>query len=142
MRKLHDCGRCEVALPMDVADLESFILVAERGSLTVAARDLGISQPGLTRQIQKLERTVGLPLFRRSPTGIQLTAAGERYRVYANDVLGRHHQMLAELPGADDVVEGDLRLAASNPPADVLAARLVSDLTALHPNVPATGFAG
>ncbi|HEY3115293.1 MAG TPA: LysR family transcriptional regulator [Chloroflexota bacterium] len=127
---------------MDVADLESFILVAERGSLTVAARDLGISQPGLTRQIQKLERALGMPLFRRAPNGIHLTAAGERYRAYANDVLGRHHQMLAELRGADDVVEGELRLAASSAPAEFLAPRLVADFTALYPKVRAIVFTG
>src|SRR5579862_3432263 len=105
---------------MDVSELESFLLVAERGSFTVAARDLGISQPGLTRQIQKLERIVGIPLFRRSAGGVGLTLAGERYRAYASDVLARHQQMLEELQGGDDAVEGELRLAASTTPAEFL----------------------
>lgn len=127
---------------MDFTDLESFLLVAERGSFTVAARDLGISQPGLTRQIQKLERGVGVPLFRRSPGGLGLTSAGERYRAYASEVVARHQQMMEELRGATDAVEGELRLAASTTPAEFLAPRLVADFTALYPKVRAIVFTG
>src|ERR1051326_6679285 len=64
---------------MDVEQLESFLRVAERGSLTLAAPELGITQPGLSRQMQKLERTLGVPLFARTRNGVRLTAAGERY---------------------------------------------------------------
>lgn len=125
---------------MDIVELENFLVVAERGSFTAAARELGISQPGLTRQIQRVERSVGLPLLQRSREGATLTPAGERYRTYASEVIARHREMLAEVQGAEAGLEGELRIAASTTPAEFLAPRLVADFTALYPKVRAIVF--
>jgi hypothetical protein len=51
---------------MGTGELEAFLLVAERGSLTLAARELGLSQPGLSRQMHKLEQRLGMSLFVRT----------------------------------------------------------------------------
>lgn len=125
---------------MDLSQLESFLLVAERGSFTIAARELGLTQPGLSRQVQKMERALGLTLFVRSHDGVVLTPAGERYRAYAEDMLARHRQLLDELHGAEATLEGELRIAASTTPAEFLVARWIADFTAAHPNVRAIVF--
>ncbi len=122
---------------MDVDQLESFVRVAERGSLTLAARELGITQPGLSRQMQKLERLAGVPLLARTRNGVRLTPAGERYRAYAEEVLARHRQLLAELRASEATLAGELRLAASTTPGEFLVPRLVGDFTAQHPDVRA-----
>ena len=118
---------------MDVEQLESFLRVAERGSLTLAAPELGITQPGLSRQMQKLERALGVPLFARTRNGVRLTAAGERYLLYAREVLARHRQLLAELRATEASLAGELRIAASTTPGEFLVPRLVADFTARTP---------
>src|SRR5439155_9015950 len=105
---------------MNFADITSFLRAAEAGSFTVAARERGLAQPGLGRQIQRLERSLGVALFERGRRGLLLTPAGERYRAYAEDVLARHQQLLDELRGAEASLEGQLRIAASTTPAEFL----------------------
>ncbi|WP_060937659.1 LysR family transcriptional regulator [Mycolicibacterium chlorophenolicum] len=73
---------------LDPRQLECFIAVAEELNLNRAAIRLHMSQPPLTRRIQRLERDLGVELFRRTPGGMELTEAGavflERaYRIVA-----------------------------------------------------------
>lgn len=119
----------------ELSDLEAFLRVAERGSFTAAARELGLTQPGLSRQMQKLERRLDIALFVRTSTGVRLTAAGDRYRTYAGDMLARHRQLLAELRGDGAALAGPLHIAASSTPGEFLVPRLVADFTADHPDV-------
>ena len=84
--------------------IRSFLTVADTGSITTAADALNVSQPALTKSIQKLENDVGTKLFTRIPKGVQLTKAGEilahHARVMENEY--RHATMrIAELSGAD-----------------------------------------
>jgi DNA-binding transcriptional LysR family regulator len=119
----------------ELSDLEAFLRVAARGSFTGAARELGLTQPGLSRQMQKLERRLEIPLFVRTSTGVRLTAAGARYRSYAWDMLARHRQLLAELRGEGAALAGPLAIAASSTPGEFLVPRLVAGFTADHPGV-------
>lgn len=73
---------------LDPRQLECFIAVAEELNLNRAAIRLHMSQPPLTRRIQRLERELGVVLFRRTAGGMELTEAGavflERaYRIVA-----------------------------------------------------------
>lgn len=68
---------------MDWSDVEDFLHVAEAGSVTAAARNLGVSQPTLSRRVGQLEESVGVELFIRGRRGLTLTAAGERVREVA-----------------------------------------------------------
>src|SRR3954466_12865821 len=66
-----------------VAGLESFLAVARCGNLTVAARELHVTQPGLTARLQRLEAELGAELLVRLPRGVRLTAAGRALLPYA-----------------------------------------------------------
>ncbi len=65
---------------MDLAwdDIRLFLAIAEHGSLTRAARALGLGQPTVTRRLADLEYRLGAPLFRRSSEGATLTDTGAR----------------------------------------------------------------
>src|ERR1700742_695438 len=61
----------------------SLLAVLQHGSLSGAARALGVAQPTIGRHIAALERALGLPLFTRSPTGLLPTESALALRVDA-----------------------------------------------------------
>ena len=72
---------------MELYQLRSFAAVAELGHLTRAAEKLHVSQPALSAQIKALEDELGVALFDRTPTGMALTAAGQRLLPEATKVV-------------------------------------------------------
>ena len=72
---------------MSLAQIEYFVAVAEEGHLGRAAQRLRLSQPPLTRQIRGLEDELGAVLFERTPRGMRLLPAGERFLGHARRVL-------------------------------------------------------
>lgn len=72
---------------MNREQLQAFVLLSETRTLTGAARQLGTSQSTLTRQLQALERELAAELLVRTPRGVFLTAAGERYVPFARRAL-------------------------------------------------------
>src|SRR5438309_5364371 len=125
---------------MDLTEIQTFLRTAEAGSFTLAAHDLGLTQPGVSRQIQRLERSLGIALFERVRHGLVLTSAGERYRAYAEEVVARHRQLMDDLQGTETGLDGQLRIAASTTPAEFIVAGLIADFTVLHPRVEAIVF--
>lgn len=72
-------------------------MVAELKSFTKAAERLFISQPALTKSISKLERDLGVKLFDRTSTPVQLTYAGERYLAGMKNISVMSYQLDQEL---------------------------------------------
>jgi DNA-binding transcriptional LysR family regulator len=72
---------------MNIVDLESFVTVAESGSIVGAAARLHLTQSAITRRIQNLEESLGVELFDRQSRPIQLTAAGKATYESAKPVL-------------------------------------------------------
>jgi DNA-binding transcriptional LysR family regulator len=72
---------------MDVDQLRAFVAVARARRFTRAARALGTTQPSLSRRVQQLERVVGAKLVVRTPAGVVLTSAGERFLAHAERAL-------------------------------------------------------
>lgn len=92
--------------------LRHFLAVVEKRNITAAADSLHISQPALTRSIRQLERTIGVDLFDRLPTGVALTRHGEvlARRAKLMDLEYRH--ALAEINAIKEGIAGVLRIAA------------------------------
>ncbi len=64
---------------MRMQRIEQFIAVVDAGSIRGAARQLGMSQPALTRALQQLESDLGVTLMRRSGQGVSVTDAGTAF---------------------------------------------------------------
>ena len=95
---------------MDLDQLRYFVRVAERQNFTRAAEDLGISQPALSRSIQKLEEEFGQPVFERKTRSVSLTDAGTLLQARAQQVLSILEDTKAEI--TDDGQSGRVRVGA------------------------------
>ena len=84
--------------------------VAERRSFTRAAEDLLVSQPALSRAIQKLEGELGQPVFERKTRSVSLTDAGTLLQARAQQVLSILEDTKAEI--TDDGESGRIRVGA------------------------------
>lgn len=58
--------------------METFVMIVQAGSLSAAAARLGTTQPTVSRRLQSLERSLGMPLLHRSTHSMKLTEDGER----------------------------------------------------------------
>ncbi|RUM54705.1 MAG: LysR family transcriptional regulator [Marinomonas sp.] len=78
---------------MDIDQIRAFCFLAEQGSYKLTAERLCITQPALTKKIQKLESTIDVPLFERSRTGTSLTPSGELLLPEALLVMQSYNQL-------------------------------------------------
>ncbi|WP_436500601.1 LysR family transcriptional regulator [Actinokineospora sp. HUAS TT18] len=107
---------------MDARLLRSFLAIAEEGSLTRAAERLYVSQPALTKQVKHLEALVGVPLFTRSRTGMELTAAGHALAEHAPAVLEANDEAVRAAKAAAKVVRvGFIASAANEATQEIIA---------------------
>lgn len=118
---------------MRLAQIEQFIAIVEAGSIRGGARQLGVSQPALTRGLQQLEHDLGVQLLQRTIRGIALTEVGAAF-------LARARVANAELRKAADEARGRanragqlLTLAVSPVGASLLLPDLYAGLRARHP---------
>src|SRR5512144_539564 len=72
---------------MDLNHLRSFVTVAKFGHLTRAAEALHLSQPALSGHVKALEEAFGVTLFERTPTGMNVTPAGQRLLAEAEKII-------------------------------------------------------
>ena len=88
---------------MNLQRLEYFMAVAREKSLSKAAHSLFVSQPALSKQIKKLEDTLGFPLFIRSASGMTLTNKGQDLHRELDPILG-HLSRLMDKYTLDNVI--------------------------------------
>ena len=123
---------------MEFRLLESFVAVAEAGSVTAAARRLRISQPSLSQQMQRLEAELGVALLdrRAGSRGVALTPSGEALLVEARGLLAHRRRSVAVVRavGDDAPVPVVLGLTLGVTPAYVsrIVDRIQADLPAVQ----------
>ncbi len=88
---------------MKLQQLRYVIQVAESGSLTAAAERLFIAQPSLSKAVAELEREMGVTIFTRSRTGVELTEEGTRFLSYARQVVEQADLLESEYKGGTRV---------------------------------------
>ena len=106
--------------------MRAFLAVAETGSLSAAARRLGLTQPTLSRQIAALEQELDLMLFERVGRGIALSGAGRELVAHAREMGGAADKLAVAAFGQTQTIEGQVRITAS----DVLSAHYLPAVVA------------
>lgn len=84
--------------------------IAEEKSISKASRKLYISQPSLSQAIQRIEESLGTMLFKRTNTGLVLTAAGEKYCKMANQILKIYDDFQIEINDMNDMKKGRINI--------------------------------
>lgn len=114
---------------LELRHLRSFLAVALYGSLGRAAEIVGVTQPGLSRQMRELEYDVGVALFSRESRGMEITAAGESFRDDVGDVLSVVDKIPREIRRAERARTQRCVIAVvPHPVIDAIVARVVADL--------------
>lgn len=117
----------------DWNQLHAFLATVETGSLSAAARELGLTQPTVGRQVAALEQDLGVMLFERVGRSLSLTAAGRELFESARSMSEAASRLTLTASGQSQSIEGLVRITAS----DIVAAyTLPPILKSLHEAAP------
>ena len=119
---------------MDLRCLNTFVQVAESGSFTRAAAQLGYSQPTISVQIRQLEEELGIRLFDRIGHTVRLTDKGHDALLHAQNICRQCQQMLTQT-NHPDVPQGAVRLATADSMCGPLISRNFADFRTHYPRI-------
>lgn len=119
---------------LDWSDLQHFLALATTDSLPKAAERLGVNRTTVSRRINDLERTIGARLFERRGQNLVLTQAGRDVLAVAEGIDGSLQGLGRRVFGADDRIEGTIRLTLTSGVAKMIAGD-VAAFMALHPRL-------
>lgn len=120
---------------LDWSLVQSFLAVAETGSLTGAAKKLGQSQPTLGRHIAQIEDSLGVQLFVRVAKGFELTEQGSVLLPAARDMQNAAARLSLAAAGQVQNLSGVVRITASVAMSQHVLPSLLADLQAEEPNI-------
>lgn len=123
--------RYEIALER----MRSFVRVAERGSLSAVAREIGVGQSTITRHLRELEEAVGVPLLSRTTRRVTLTDEGSRYYADSVQILRLVDQAGEEARGARGALSGMIRISCTAAFGVLQVSRLIFAFQDRHPGI-------
>lgn len=111
---------------MDWNQIKVFSAVATAGSLSGAARELGMSQPTVGRHVEALEKILNVRLFDRQPRGYTITAAGERLLPKVAAMEQAAFSIQDAVDPSDDRLTGTVRITATEMSSRFIGRRLAA----------------
>jgi DNA-binding transcriptional LysR family regulator len=108
-------GRAAVAprrINLHAAILRYLAEISRLGSIRRASATLNVASSAINRQVLRLERDLGVRVFDRLPTGMQLTPAGELLLQHVRGTLQNFDRLLADMDGLQGIRSGHVKLAA------------------------------
>ena len=112
---------------MSKRNLEIFIEVCDSGSMTVAAGNMGMTQPAVSAAVKELEMQYEAKLFERRGRTIELTEAGRRLRQYANTILDQYQQAWDSLHETESTAI--FRIAVSTSASEIFLPALAGSIS-------------
>jgi len=113
----------------------AFLVTAEEGSLSAAARALGMNQPTLSRQVDALETELGLVLFERAGRGLILTPSGLELLEHVRGMGEAASRVSLSASGQSQTIEGPICITASEVFAAFILPPIVTKLRKAHPGI-------
>jgi len=113
----------------------AFLVTAEEGSLSAAARALGMTQPTLGRQVTALEQELGVVLFNRVGTGLILTPGGLELLDQVRIMGDAANRMSLSASGQSKDIEGSICISASEVDATFRLPAIIAKLRKIAPGI-------
>lgn len=113
----------------------TFLAVLQHGSLSAAARELGLTQPTIGRHIDALEEAIGAELFTRSQQGLLPTDAALALKPYAETLANTTAALLRVASSSRDRVSGTVRISASEVIGVDVLPPILAGLQAAYPDL-------
>ena len=113
-------------------DIRAIAEIARLGSFVRAAESLSLTQPSLSRRLQRIEREVGAELFDRSVRNVKPTAFGETAIAHAEKLLRAFDDLQHNIRLLHDLARGEVAIATTMYPAQISVARAVGELIRRH----------
>ena len=120
---------------LELRELRNFVAVAECLNITSAANAVNLSQPALSRQIQALEKKLGVALFERVGKRLVLTAEGADFAAQASELLERAQDLMHRARQSEPEQSGALRIGASPQTTAWLLSPAMARFRTIHPKV-------
>ncbi len=120
---------------IDWDDLHSFLAVARHGSLSAAARALGVQQTTMGRRLAGLEDRAGVRLLQKTPRGYTLTSAGEAILGNVERIESETLAIERRITGRDARLEGTVRVTMVESIAIHVVVPALPDLRRRHPGI-------
>ncbi|MBB3611108.1 LysR family transcriptional regulator [Rhizobium sp. BK602] len=115
--------------------LKTFLAVARNRNFTRAAEAVHLAQSSVSDQIQSLETELGTELFIRSRSGLELTAAGEALRPYAEEILTMADEARAAVEAVSGITAGTVTIGALETVASMRLPQWLSAFRSDHPDI-------
>ncbi|MBS0401333.1 MAG: LysR family transcriptional regulator [Proteobacteria bacterium] len=119
----------------DLSDLRAFVAVADLASFRAAAEALHLSQPALSRRVDKLEQALGFRLLERSTRKVELNAMGRAFLPRARHVLAELEGALLGMADLAERIHGLVTVACIPSAVDNFVARAARDFQLRYPRI-------
>ncbi len=116
-------------------DLHTFLAIARQGTLSAAARELGLTQPTMGRRLAALEDRLGARLLQRRPGRYVLTPLGESVLANAERIEAEILDAERRIAGRDEAIAGVVRLTTVDTLAASIVAPALAAVQAVHPDL-------
>jgi DNA-binding transcriptional LysR family regulator len=122
-------------MALDPRQLRAFLAIVEAGSLGMAAEVLHVTQPALSRIVHRLEAQLGVPLFERRSTGMELTNYGEALLPHATVLAAEGTRALEQINSLRGLGQGTLRIGSVASAAIMVLPPVVERILTRWPNL-------
>ncbi|MGB3390390.1 MAG: LysR substrate-binding domain-containing protein [Pseudaminobacter sp.] len=125
-----------MAAPLDLDQLQTFVMICDTGSFTRAADEVHRTQSAVSMQMRRLEERIGKSLFEKDGRSNRLTEEGERLLSYARRLLHLNRETLAAFD--DRSLEGQIRIGTPDDYADRFLPEIMARFARSNPRVELT----
>ncbi len=122
-------------MDLNYRKLNMLLRISEKGSVSAAAIDLGMSQPALSRTLNETERYLNVRLFDRSGRGVHTTELGKHFLFHATEIINRHDFITNDLQNDEGQLSGIVRVVMPESAARILFIPLIKSFNIKHPLV-------
>ena len=128
-------GKDDSVSSVTLNQLRIFDLVAKYSNITLAAHEMHISQPSISKQLKALQQRYGVKFYTRGTQGIKLTAEGRQFLDAVRPILFQIDDLERTILAGNSNRSSSLRIAAAESPSVSLVPRLLKSFKQSHPRV-------